>query len=372
MAREELTKDEVQMYETIGANINKLIDVSGMTKAKFAEKIKLDAATLSNYTGSARKVPIHILKRICQLKELKDMGLTIPFDTFVNENFDPKSITTGSGNSDSHKDFTGTFMTYFYDQTKTPNSVYAFKNSRPLRCGVISIVPTIHSLTGETIYKAFGLFFDEKSFAAAKELKAKLDGCFYIAEPKEQYKLIAEQYAKNDSSYYGSITFSETHAFLQLESDVHHDKGFCILNSTKKKATVDYLGGLGCVCSISHGAHTPSIQKIVFSRYPLECSGERIGSFLGMEPVKIEMSDEAYAIRDMTKKLVTDTGGIMEYMSDSDKDAIIENRLKQLIFNYIKKNICSVGTISPDEDKEVYDFIKTCIPKNQPLLEEKK
>ena len=360
--KEELIPEEQKTYELIGSNIRKLVDLSGMTNARFAAKIDTDSGTLSNYISAARKVPLYILTRICKLPDLKDMGVNITLDTFINEDFNPHGIAHGPKQSDSHKDLSGAFMVYFYDQTKAPNAVYDFKKSRPLRCGVISIVPSVHPLSGDTIYKSFGLFFNEANTYKALELKKELDPIFNSSEVKDQYKLVSEKYNDNTSTYYGSVTFSEAHAFVQLESETHNDKGFCILNSPKKKSTENYLGGLGCLCSISHGAHTPSIQKIVFSRFPLGCSSEKIGSLLGMEPVKIEMADEAYAIRDMAKKLVTETGGIVDYMSDSDKDAILENRLNQLVTNYIKKNICSVGSISPDEDKEVYELIKKYRP----------
>ncbi len=355
--------------ERIGDNLNKLRNVMGWSQKTMARLTGVVEPTMTDYLRG-RKIPkLEYLLDVCSMEQFKDKGLYFDINDLLSPTFDPElaqRINRGSGyrsaNNTLHDDFIGSYICYFYDQTKSVNDQDP-RMSRELRYGVLSVYDDCNSITGEKRIRVYAAFYKESEFGYALNAKRELDSIFKsIPTAGERNASLSEFYVKLGETvgvYEGDVSFSNQHAFISINSPVYNDTALMILYSPQKRTDSDYLGGIGSIASVAHGRmHMPTAQKIIISRFELRCSAEEIGDHLSFYYAPVSQSEEARAIVEMCVKLYGKDSNISEFLDENDKKAIIENRLGQLVRNYIGKSFCCVSGVSEEDDKKVYSLIK--------------
>lgn len=368
--------DYEALKTVIGNNIHKLVEAMDWPQARFARETGIGPAALNNYINGVRLPGVDYLVNLTVLQAFKGRGILFSLNDLVSETFDPigarrihEGYSIESVTEIQHKDFLGNYICYYYDQAK-PVTDQDFKLSRELRYGIITVYDDINGLTREVSVRIIGTFFKEKDYDAAVKLKNDLDSIFdtfestYREKGKKDYpqrnEEIKKLYVSDDKSVYaGLLTFSDQHAFIQLECQNHGDNGFLVLYTPPKKATKEYVGGIGCAASVSHGLnHVPVAQKMIVSKRVLFCAREIIAKHLNMCSNLVPPTDESKDLVGFCKKLYSSESEVSRSFDDSDKEALVTRRLSQIVNSYAEKNITCYGSVSEEEDKAVYELIK--------------
>lgn len=356
----------------IGKNLNKLRNAMGWTQAKMADLTGIAEPTMMNYLKGKKMPMVDYLLNLCAMDVFKKKGFIFDIKDILSNSFDPElaqRVRQGSVVEIKdvlfHDDFIGSYFCYFYDQSKPVHDQDA-KTTRELRYGVLSVYDDYNSVTAEKKMKVFATFYKEAELSAAIEVKSKVSGIFNkYSNANERNVPLSEFYSSlrpDIGVYEGEVSFSTQHAFVNISSSVYNDVALMILYSPLKRTDSDYLGGIGSIASVAHGnMRMPTAQKIIISRYELRCSSEEIADHLSLSSAPVSQTEEAEAIIDMCEKLYGEKGDIARFLDEKDRIAIIENRLNQLVRNYIEKNVCCVGSVSKEEDKKVYSLIKNHI-----------
>ena len=285
---------DIQMQDVkkiLSKNIHELVDVMGWKQVRLAEKTQFAEATVSKYMNSEDKtIPsLEFLITLCKLPDFRDKGIKLTLDLLMDQKFNPKALVRRRENLPvvvrqevQHADFLGTYLCYFYDQSKTDYN-QDHKSKRKLRYGVVSIFDDCENLLGDVVIKARATFFKDEERAEAFELKKKLDSIFKsdMSAGRRNASIEEAFLADNISDYEGKVTFTPHHTFINVQSQACEDHALIILYSPQKNLDSDYIGGIGSVASIARGrAHMPTAQKIIMSKYELGCSDEEISESL--------------------------------------------------------------------------------------------
>lgn len=359
------------IMQQIAVNLTKIKTAMNWTNSKMAKITGVTEPTVGFYLKGTRLPDLAYLIDLCTLKELKNKNIEIKIDDLLSDSFDPvraqngNNSTVSSGTfSEEHRDMLGNYFCYFYDQSK-PVHDQNHKTARELRFGVMSIYDYYNCVTGENKIKVYASFYKEaeihKATNSKKELDAICDSNTIVAERNEQ---IQSHYGKiNDEKdagvYEGDVSFGKQHIFVNFNSSTYSDNALMILYAPPKRADSEYLGGIGSIASVAHGSmRMPTAQKIIISKHSLDCSFEEIADHLSLCSAPISQTEEAIALTEICRRLYDDNTSIGGFLDENDKTAIIENRLNQLVRNYIEKNVCCVGSVSKEEDRQVYELIK--------------
>ena len=355
-----------ELMKLIARNLNKLKTTMGWTQAKMSSLTDVAEPTTANYLRGERMPSLEYLINLCNLEEIKAKKIELRIDDFLSSSFDPgkaQSIKnkTAEGLSDiaDHRDFTGIYFCYFYDQSKS-ESENASRGSRELRFGVLSVFDDYNCITGEKKMMALAAFYKEKDFESVAIIKSELENIFSSDESiAARNAAITDFYTRlDDGVYFGEVSFTSQHIFVSLQSRIHSDTALMILYSPPKRTDSSYIGGAGSIASVAHGRdHMPSAQKIIISRYELMCSFEEISDHLVLAPVSISAGDEAKELVSMCTNLFSKDLPMSLLLDETDKTAIIENRLNQLVKSYIEKSACCVASVSSEDDRNVYELI---------------
>lgn len=358
--------DEAKIAKNIGENITKLCAAVEWSQAEFARRTSVSEPALSNYIKGKRAPSIGYLANLCALEVFKGKGLDLHIDDLINDSFDPqfviqqkKGVPIETKKKLKRSDFVGCYLCYFFDQTK-PDEEQAHKATRELRYGVLSVYDDVNGVNGDVSAKAISAFFKEEEKDKAFELKKKLDELFSCEiSINERNDLIRQTYFNTSGVYDGEVEFSDHHTFISISCNKYGDSGMIVLYSPQKKTDTEFIGGIGSVASVAHGRqHMPVAQKIIISKYELKCSPDVIAEHLNMTSVSITSDDESAELCGLCKKLYDGSFSAMSFFEDKDKEAVVSNRLNQLITNYVKKNLCCVGAVSEDDDRKVFALIK--------------
>ena len=354
--------DEGTLRETIRQNIKTVMRITGLNRAQFAAKTGIAPPTLTGYLSpkETKITPVTLLMNICMMEEVRQLGLELTINDLVSSDLDPIiNISGAAAKKPAHHDFIGAYDCYFFDQSK-PVTERESLSSRDLRFGVIAVFDDYNKLTGEVSYEAFAKFFKLAEREEAVALKNAVAACFSdsAAASTERNAGIRECFRRESGIYAGCVQFSETHAFVGLTCKVFSDSAMMVFYAPPKRSDQSYIGGLGAVCSVTHGSsHMPAAQKILLSKSRLRCSDAVIAKHLTLSSAPIELGSQAKLLTEICTKLFG-AGTQLNFLDDSDKSAIITERLNQLVRDYIQNSIFSVGSVSPDEDKQVYNLIK--------------
>ena len=359
--------NRMEIMKQIGINLEKLRVAMGWTKAKMAEITGVSEPALANYLRGERLPTIDFFVNLCAMQEIKKKKILLTIDSFLSNSFNPEHALEVQNNTPEdltdladHRDFVGTYICYFYDQSKTVHDQDS-KTNRELRFGILSVYDDYNYVTAEGKMKAFATFYKERELDKVVGLKKELRAIFQnVRSIADRNTALFDFYSNlNEGVYSGEVNFSNQHAFINIHSGVYSDNALMILYSPQKRTDNDYLGGIGSIASVAHGRmHMPTAQKIIVSKYELGCSFEEISDHLSMSSAPVAQTEEAKALAEICTRLYGDDAPMTSFLDENDKTAIIETRLNQLVRNYIEKNVCCVGSVSEEEDKRVYSLIK--------------
>lgn len=355
-----------RLKTNVSRNLHDLIIAVGLTQAKLAEKTGVSEPTVSKYLNGIGLPPIDFLLDICTMQEFKEKGLDFTIDSLISDKFNPSEIMQKRrSNSEivtqqgKHRDFLGNYLCYFYDQSKFVHN-QDHKASRELRYGVVSIFDVCEDFTETVTVRAKAAFFKEAGASDAFELKRFLDSVFELnGDISIRNSKIQKAFEREEvSPYDGTVSFSDHHIFVNVESNIYSDNALIILYSPQKRADSEFIGGIGSVASVTRGrTHMPTAQKIIMSKYELKCSREVISEHLSMYAAPIEQENEADVICKFCYKLYLDSDYALN-IDEQDKAAMVRRRLDKLVRDYVDKNVCCVGVVTEDEDKEVFKLIE--------------
>lgn len=362
--------DEEKLKEIVSANLGKLLELSKLTKTQFAQKMNIAASTVTNYLTSSdtRIPPVSFLMNVCLLPEIKELGLDITINDLVSGDFDPmvrdKEIV--SGHKPMHHDFLGNYYCYYFDQSKEV-SLRETETARDLRFGVITLFDEPDTLTGKIGYEAYAMFYKASEREEAVALKNEVDRIFNSEglSLAERNTAVRSRYRRESGFYTGGVKFSSTHAFVGITGNSFRDCAMMTFYTPSKKEGVSYIGGIGAVSSVTHGSERmPVAQKIIISQAKLRCPDEVIAEHLNMTSQRIDLNDQATMLAELCSKIFhpqTKAG----YLDDSDRTAIIKERLNQLVSDYIHNCVFTVSAVSKDEDKKIYSLIRHSLDNRQ-------
>lgn len=369
---------EKELAVITSANLRKLIRAMGCSPAEFARFTGIGQSALSNYiaekntsTKTAPRLSVGYLSDLPSMKEFEDKGIHFKLGDLFNEDF----IPVHKKEKDLRADYMGSFICYFFDPSKSKTDLES-QMPRRLRFGVMAMFEDYNDKDTEECIGVKACFFDPKDSRAAEQFKKNVDEIFANNKNSGSQRIKSEldnvfekiKYAspenneeksstKAPQTYEGDLSFSGTKAFISLKSKEHNDRALIVINDPDKRTDSLYIGGLGVVASVSHGAHVPTAQKIIISRNVPDTSYGEIGKYLNMTSVAVSTSPETKSLTELCKSLYSGNTAAL-CLDENDKSVIIENRIIQLVQNYIDKNICSVGCVSSDEEKAVYSLIK--------------
>ncbi|MEE0874797.1 MAG: helix-turn-helix transcriptional regulator [Ruminococcus sp.] len=357
--------DESKLQKTVSANLIKLFNLADLSQSAVAKRLHCSPAAISNYLNpkskTARVPNVSFLMDVCLLPEVKNLGLDITINDLISAEFDPivDEAEVGRSQNLSHNDFLGNYYCYFFDQAKDV-SAKEVETSRDLRFGVMTFFDERNPLTGIVTYEAYAMFFKAAEREKAVILKDTVDAAFKKNEDDSagRNSIIRDAFREQSGFYSGGIKFSDTHAFIGITSSTFKDIAMMSFYAPVKRDDHEYIGGIGAVSSVTHGSNRmPAAQKIIISQAKLQCPDEVTAEHLNMVSSEIDLGDQALLLTELCTKMFNPQTKAA-YLDDSDRTAIIKTRMNQLVSDYITKNIFSVGTVSKDEDKKVYQLIK--------------
>ena len=365
-----VSKGKVQ--KTIADNLTAIRDYLNLNNRNFAKLMDVTEPTISNYCNGVRMQPIDFLINVCKLNELKAKNVTINVldlisDDFVIEehktNVNEPSVFSNSIKDYKYRDLMGSYYCYFYDQSKPfseQNSI-----SREMRYGLITLTINYNAVLGTEKVKAYGCFYKADEMEEINPLREQIEQSFSdfnngSIDLGSCNASIKEIYRKTEGFYEGEVQFSDYHSYIEIVSEAYNDRALIILNIPKKKKGNPYLGGLGTVASSTHGQnHLPCVQKIILSKYVLNCSEEEISEHLNMKGENITNVEDTNGIAQLCQKLYSaKEAPMVSFLDENDKKSIIENRMLQLIRGYIERNVCCVRCVTDEDDKKIYRLIK--------------
>lgn len=350
--------DVNKIEETMAVNLRNLLKDMEWSQSKLASVMGVGEASASAYVNGKQIPAVMSLVNLCDWPDIKKKyGLTIDQLLFEMLDFAKTSIpiTMRDLPKETHADYIGNYFLYFYDQA-APDVVGGIRESRRLRYGVISIYAHMRRIGDEGIF-CHAKFF--KTFDAAKYFRNELNA-IATEEKVESREKVIEQYRQDKEYYTGELYFTDNHTFIDLFSSYYGDKALVALYATQKKADKHYIGGIGTVVSISHGAlHMPVAQKIIISSSEIKLSDEEIGRHLRIAPESIHVSTEAEDLLRLYHRLYgTGQDMPMSFLGEHDKNAIFNSRVSQLIKNSIDKELNSICAVSEQDDAAIYKMIK--------------
>ena len=362
--------DEERLKEIVSTNLSKLLELLNLSKTQFAQKMNIAASTVTNYLtpSDTRIPPVSFLMNVCLLPEIKELGLDITINDLVSGEFDPmvRDKDAVLEHKPVHHDFLGNYYCYYFDQSKEV-SLRETETARDLRFGVITFFDEPNTLTGQIGYEAYAMFYKASEREKAVALKTDVDALFGSDSTPFSVRntAIRSRYRRESGFYAGGVKFSSTHAFVGITGNSFRDCAMITFYTPSKKDGVSYIGGIGTVSSVTHGSdRMPVAQKIIISQVKLRCPDEVIAEYLNMTSHRIDLNDQAKMLAELCSKLFhpqTKAG----YLDDSDRTAIIKERLNQLVRDYIHNCIFTVSAVSKEEDKKIYSLIRHSMDNRQ-------
>ena len=369
--KDEKKETKERLKKVLSRNIRELREALEWNNKQFSLYLGVSEATMSNISNGNTLPDLDLLAVLCNLQEIKDQGFDFTLQDILSDDFNPKAAKEkrekyqeGLTGDELISSFIGNYFCYFFDQSKPMNELDV-KQDRNLRYGVISIHNTTDGINGKQKNHVFAKFFKDDDYKNAVKVKEDLDERFSknAKNMNNIHKSVQEYFKSDDDVYYGELLFHGDRAFIAIESAEFFDQALIILYTSSKKAKKHYCGGLGTVSSVTHGNdRMPTAQKIILSEHILNnATQETIAQHLSVSSVVIKPTTESVALGNLCKQLYNSNDELVSLMSDNDKISIITNRVSQLVYNYINKNICCVASVSKDEDKKVYDLIQQSV-----------
>lgn len=299
------------------------------TQKEIAFKTGFSQSSINNYLTKNSEPSISFL---IALKEA--FGISV--DDFLFSKLDPaKKI--------NYDKFIGNYLIYYYNNDSYKGEVHSnIKNT--LNYGVLSI------------FKEDELNTNVKVLSSVK--RNRVDALKFLKTiNKDEPNKIEAHYNEFGNVYVGEIDYNSQNIFITLSSIENQDKSYIILNNPLSNSK--YIGGVGTVNTISRGReHNPCAQFIILSKKLLDIPDGELYDLLKFNDYMIDTDDSIKDIVNLFKRLYTSQNELSSELSESQKIAIIKNRIDLLLSTIFEANAFRFAKISNREDDTVYRYIK--------------
>lgn len=240
--------------------------------------------------------------------------------------------------------FLGNYIVYYYNNNSYKGEVHT-NLSNTLNYGVISIVKEQELGNNVVVY---GTFLREKS-EAVKLLK-RLNSLVNLADCKLEH-----QQMKN--FYIGEIQTTDQSIFLDLYNNVNSDQCYIILNNPPSKS--EYIGGVGTVNTVARGReHNPCVEFIILSKKVIDKPDGEIYECLKFDDFNVNLDYAVKDVVDLFKRLYLEQNEISTSLAESQKVAILQNKLEYHFNEILDANVFRFAKVSNREDDMVFKLIK--------------
>lgn len=365
---------ERRVWQTVSGNLHALIDASGLSQREFSEITGIAPATLSGYLKDDSEhfkiPPVSYIVNLCRHERFR--GFNLDVGDFINRRL---TFVSGAGAVDDsipgRDSYTGCYYSYFY---KFPNAgPQATPDlTRKLRLGVILVFDDPGSRDEPGRLGVMARFFDSDSHRdEARALKDKITSMLRDHSMTEVRSLMRTASGESEC-YTGSMTFADKHFFLSLECRALGDHALMIFNLPTKPPYKTYIGGLGCVNSISRGnQRLPVAQRVILTRCSLDCPDSAIARELRLATVPLRLDQEGTDLVELIRSMYdTSPGNVFNTIPNSDRMAIVSHRLANLVEQYIDRNSLSVFCVTTDDNYTIYRFILENLSRSDPVFAE--
>ena len=297
------------------------------TQKFIAEKTGFSQSSINNYLTKNSEPSIQFLVA------LKDaFGICVDDFLFSKVQVDEKK---------SYDRYLGNYLIYYYNNDSYKGEVHSsLKNT--LNFGVLSIYKDKEF---DKSVQVNAIFTREKS-EAVKFLKKLNSTC-------EKREIFLE----HKNYYAGDISTSDQSIFIDLQNNNNGDKSFIILNNPPSKQ--NYIGGVGTVNSIARGReHNPCIQFIIISKKLIDVPEGELYNLLKFDDYTINMDFAIKDVIDLFKRIYVEKNEISIELTDTQKQAIIRNKLEYHFNEILEANTFRFAKISNKEDDAVYKLIR--------------
>lgn len=309
-------------------NLKKL--ANEFTQKYIAERTGFSQSSINNYLTKSSEPSIQFL---IALKN--SFGICI--DDFLFSEIDLLSEV-------SYDRFVGNYIVYYYNSSSYKGEVHV-NLSNTLNYGVISIVKERELDKNVVVY---GTFVKAKSDAV--KLLREVNKCNNVDE-------ILLCHNKLDNLYKGSITTTDQSIFLDLCNNVNGDQTYIIFNNPH--SPTKYVGGVGTVNSIARGReHNPCIQFIIMAKKVIDKPDGEIYDCLKFDDFTVNFDYAIKDVIDLFKRLFVEKNEIATNLTESQKVAIVQNKLEYHFNEILQSNVFRFAKISNKEDDAVYKLIK--------------
>ena len=300
------------------------------TQRYIAEKTGFSQSSINNYISGASEPSIQFLIA------LKD-GFGIDIDNFLFGDFEKHDTTT-------YDRFIGNYIVYYYNNTSYKGEVHTnIKNT--MKYGVISVLKEKELDSSVVVYGAFVTDRVE----ATRLLKR--------VNSMTQASKIIDTLSQSKYFYKGNL-FTSTHSIaIELKDKENGDFTYILLNNPPTKE--EYIGGIGTVNSISRGReHNPCVQYIIISKKVIEVPDGELYNYLKLDDYTVKLDDAIDDIVELFKRLYVEKNEISHYLSESQKIAIIQNKLDYHFYDILEANSFRFAKVSNKEDDGVFKLIR--------------
>ncbi len=336
---------DAELNDVVAANLRALIAQNKITQKELADKLKITAASMTDYCKGRRLPNIEFL---IGLKNL--YGISI--DEFLTGRFSPARASAQSAAGDVtgenlavSRKYCGFYYVYYFDTSK-----YKGRDSLPPREALLYGVLIIYEERSASFGCTAVLGLHDRDAAAV--LRRQLES---LGKPSPIAEFIGSNYANN--AYYGSFDLSQEHAFVSM-SHANRDKALIIFHRVDSNKGA-YTGGIGTINSVSKGRERmPVVQYIGISRYPLSLSVEEIHHCLLLGQPGFRVDDEADEMIRTLKTLYVTDGVPKQQLSEVQKAVVVKSVLERAVNKSLERNMFRYGKISERDDDDWYHSVK--------------
>ncbi len=300
------------------------------TQKYIADRTGFSQSSINNYLTKSSEPSIQFL---VALKNA--FGICI--DDFLFSDIQIKNET-------SYDRFLGHYIVYYYNNNSYKGEVHT-NLSNTLNYGVISIVQEEELNNNVVVY---GTFLREKS-EAVKLLK-KLNSLNDTSTCKTLHKEL-------NNFYTGNIKTTDQSIFIDLNNNIISDQCYIILNNPPSKS--EYIGGVATINTVARGReHNPCVEFMILSKKVLDKPDGEIYECLKFDDFNVNLD---YAVKDVVelfKRLYLEQNEISTSLMESQKIAILQNKLEYHFNEILDANVFRFAKVSNREDDMVFKLIK--------------
>ena len=316
------------MENNFQQNLRKLAEK--YTQKEIALKTGFSQSSINNYLSKTSEPSMQFLIALN-----KAFGTSI--DDFLFSDFTLE-------NNVNYDRYIGNYFAYYYNNTQYKGEIHAnLKNT--LNYGVISIIKDSELTNNVSVKACF-----HKDRQSATNFFKKLEKTRISKEINSLYDEVVNMYA-------GELNVTDQTISILINNKDKDDQSYIILNNPQSKSS--YIGGIGTVNTISHGReHNPCIQYIILSPKPLEIPDGEIYECLKLNDYAVKFDDNIKDVVELFKRLYASETDLATELSDSQKIAIIKNKLEYHFNQILSANAFRFAKVSNKEDDSVYKFIR--------------